>query len=292
MKPAVQKKHILFTISLVMLVPAISHAAGVFFEAPARVFAPNEEFEVSVFLDGTGTSVNAAEGTVRFPNDLLELKEVRDGNSAMNFWIQRPQAGASDSVAFSGITAGGFSGPRNPLFSMIFRAKRPGLGSIRFEESQAFQNDGLGTKLPISSAPFAVSISNSRPASTIAITTFADSDQPEAFRPYIGSDPTVFSGRYFLVFSTQDKGSGIDHYEVKEGQFGSFSPAVSPYELKDQSLSKTLYVKAVDKKGNEIVVAVGAYNPGWLYQYILIAVILMALGLFAYKKRWFPFTKK
>jgi hypothetical protein len=62
-----------------------------------------------------------------------------------------------------------------------------------------------------------------------------------------------------LVFSTQDKGSGIDYYEVKEeSQFllfrllpSKWHRAESPYLLRDQSLSSRIYVKAVDRAGNK-----------------------------------------
>jgi len=68
----------------------------------------------------------------------------------------------------------------------------------------------------------------------------------------LGCLDTPTDGKYFLVFSTQDKGSGVDHYEVREGRFGGFSEVSSPYILKYQSLDKKIFVKAIDKFGNEI----------------------------------------
>lgn len=67
------------------------------------------------------------------------------------------------------------------------------------------------------------------------------------------SDPAIFDGKYFLVFATQDKGSGISHYEVCEGGKRKCAIAESPYLLQNQKLNQKIFVKAVDKNGNEYI---------------------------------------
>jgi len=76
-----------------------------------------------------------------------------------------------------------------------------------------------------------------------------DATSPEAFRLETGRDPSLFEGKYFLSFATQDKMSGIDYYEIKEGK-RDFKKATSPYLLEDQSLGKKIIVRAYDKAGN------------------------------------------
>lgn len=76
-----------------------------------------------------------------------------------------------------------------------------------------------------------------------------DTTIPEPFELKTGKDPLVFEGKYFLSFAAQDKMSGIDYYEVKEGK-GDWKKAVSPYLLEDQSLAKKIIVRAYDKAGN------------------------------------------
>ena len=64
-----------------------------------------------------------------------------------------------------------------------------------------------------------------------------------------------------MVFATQDKKSGVDHYEVAEDKTNvgveynklNWHRAGSPYLLSDQSLGNFVYVKAVDNRGNERV---------------------------------------
>ena len=62
---------------------------------------------------------------------------------------------------------------------------------------------------------------------------------------------------YFLVFSGIDKQTGIDYYEVKEGQ-GNWKRAEFPYVLEDQTLQGIIEVRAVDKAGNE---RIAEYTP-------------------------------
>jgi len=72
---------------------------------------------------------------------------------------------------------------------------------------------------------------------------------PEPFELKTSKDPSIFEGKYFLSFATQDKMSGIDYYEIKEGK-RDFKKATSSYLLEDQSLGKKIIVRAYDKAGN------------------------------------------
>ncbi|HHE65575.1 MAG TPA: hypothetical protein ENL09_06080 [Bacteroidetes bacterium] len=94
-------------------------------------------------------------------------------------------------------------------------------------------------------------------------------------------DPNIYDGKYFIVFSTVDKQTGLDHYEILEitpeelekikkedggianffnKLFGkweeksSWKEGESPYLLADQSLGSVIKVKAIDKAGNERLV--------------------------------------
>ena len=87
-----------------------------------------------------------------------------------------------------------------------------------------------------------------------------DTIPPEAFEIELYQDPSIFGGKYFIVFSTTDKQTGIDHYEVKEGK-RKWQEAESPYLLGDQKLESIIKVKAVDKAGNERTVLIGPFRP-------------------------------
>jgi len=246
-----------------------AHAAKLFFEPSTAELGISNEFEVTLLLDTENEEINALEGKVIFPGDLLELKEIRDGNSIINFWVERPIVGLNNQIIFSGIIPGGYLGQKGLIFSVIFQSKNEGKGIIEIYEAKAFFNDGKGTqaKTEISNLQFLIS----KDVSGFEFETLKDTEPPEDFKPQVARDSTVFDGRWFLVFATQDKGMGIDHYEIlEESQRGSlqrlfqkekWQVGESPYLLKDQKLKSYIYVKAIDKAGNERIATIPPHNP-------------------------------
>ena len=138
---------------------------------------------------------------------------------------------------------------------------------VAIEAADILKNDGFGTNLPVTSFSLVLSVLPS--AGTNALLNTRDIIPPEDFVPHLVRNSDVFSNRYFLVFQTIDKQSGIDHYEVSElstgGRFATilyeWHRAESPYELRDQALSSDIHVRAVDRSGNFIVVKLPARSP-------------------------------
>jgi hypothetical protein len=282
-------KRIIFVIFLISIFPYFSHAAEVFFRGLKDDYGVAQEFLVRAMLDTGDESVNAIEGVVKFPTTLLELKEIRDGNSVINFWIEKPHMARDGEVVFSGITTGGLEGKDNFLFGLVFRPLLSGNGSLAFSYIQVLQNDGLGTQIPTSETPYLFSISSESKGAQENLAVL-DQDPPENFKPFIARDPEIFDGQYFLVFSTVDKGVGLDYYKVSESFFGSrgeYTIAESPHLLKDQSLRKHIYIKAVDKAGNVRLVKLPARNPTlWLRLDVIFSIIVLIFGFFVFKKIW------
>ena len=128
----------------------------------------------------------------------------------------------------------------------------------------------------------------------------------------MASSPSIFEGKYFLVFATQDKGSGISHYEAVEFRsrnlefkkllnkalqfitnskfqiLDSYKTAESPYVLRDQKLRSYIYVKAVDKNGNERIITLTPQNPVfWYRDYIMLGMLLSVVVVTAHLIRRF-----
>mgnify|MGYP001562259625 CR=1 FL=1 len=206
-------------------------------------------FEATISVDTQGENLNAFEGAVRFPSDLLTPLEVREGSSIVNFWIERPRASTTGNIRFSGITPGGFAG-RGTLFSVIFRTSRSGNGAIDVIDSRILRGDEDGIQARVVSVGAQVAVSS-------AITTIEsvpyeeDTDPPEPFTPAITRDQSLLGGKYVLIFATQDKKSGIDRYEVCEGDIRHCVAAESPYVLHYQNLGRNIFIKAIDRAGNE-----------------------------------------
>lgn len=268
-------------------------AAEISFDAQSHEFAQEEEFLMNVFLNTEGESINAVEGRVVFPTDLLEAGEIRDGNSTINFWVEKPRILEQGVIVFSGITPGGFSGKKELLFSIVFRAKKDGSNTIQGDAIRVLRNDGEGTEVHTQTSPFSFSISIGSDLPPREIPGVIDNELPEDFKPIITNELSYFDGKYALIFATQDKISGIDRYEVREGQWSRFSIAESPYLLKQQSLDRKIFVKAIDKAGNERVAVLNAQNSApWYQQYAILSILLiMIVILFLSKVLWPKFTK-
>lgn len=204
-------------------------------------------FVVDLLLNTENESINAIEGKLIFPPN-LHLENIETANSLINLWIEFPASESAGQIIFSGITPGGYVGEKGLVLSLLFLGNRKGQGSIEIEEAKTLRNDGEGSEalLTLSHLSFPI------PVQKISRTKIKDFNAPEIFFPEIGRHNSLFDGKWFLVFTTQDKGSGIDHYEVFEGR--QWKRARSPHLLQDQTLQSNIRVKAVDKAGNERIV--------------------------------------
>lgn len=268
----------LLMIGLVMLGLGLGQvvlAAEFRFVAPQNEFRPGDEFLVQFTVD-TEQPANAVSGVLVFPPELLTVQQVQDGNSVVNFWIERPVASQSGEISFAGMTPGGILGTNEILFSVLFRATDEGAGEVAATDLQLLLNDGKATPISTSLTPFAFSISNDVPLTGTSSPVAEDQEPPEDFVIEFASDPNLFEGRRFVVFATQDKGSGVSHYEVKEGLWGKFVTAESPYVLKNQG-EQRVAVKAVDNAGNERLVVTGDEGDALAYhrRALMGAVIVM-----------------
>ncbi len=264
----------------ITLVGVTAQAATVHFEQPDDIVQVGDVVVISILLNTEGQTINAIEAQVTYAAKELQLKEVVDGESIVNFWVQSPKEVGEGKIEFSGITPGGITGRDLNLLTLEFEAKKEGVGSMFLKHVQVLLHDGLGTPVATTIVPLSFNIVGQSTVPSLS-TDYIDTEAPEPFLPIVTTDADVFDGRFFLVFDTEDKGSGIDFYEVKEGEFGTFEKAVSPYEIKDQTLTKELFVKAVDKEGNEYVATIYPqnYEPWYQTTPIKTVILLVCLGI-------------
>ena len=212
----------------------------------------------AINIDTQGQSVNAIELHLSFDPGAVSLQNLNTGGSIVNFWIQSPAiSDQNGTLDLSGIIPGGVTTASGTIVSYLTVPIRPDvLTQFKVVSARVLLNDGKGTEAAVS----VVTIPFSATAPAIS-SPATDLLPPDSFVPQIGHDPNLFDGDYFVVFSTTDPQSGIDHYEVLEGSDTVWHVATSPYRLHDQSLSSNIYVRAVNKEGNFRVVKVPATNP-------------------------------
>jgi hypothetical protein len=253
-----------FVAILVAMASASSMAATFSFGEDEAKVKTGEIFEAAVLLDTGSETINAVEGRISFSEKSVDLEELRDGNSIVSLWIEKPHLTQPGEMFFSALFPGGYSGAQGELFVILFRAVEGGRSDVGFLTVRALLHDGRGTEGTVVTVPLRVHVSDAFPTST-RLHSGPDTFPPESFTPEISRDPSVFGNQYFIAFATTDKGIGMDHYEVMEIRDGRSASGVnqwqraeSPYLLLDQTLQSDIYVRAVDARGNFLIVKLPA----------------------------------
>ncbi len=250
---------IFFIIVLFFSVVHFSYAYQINFITPESNVGRGDEFSMPIELmsDSGDGSVNAISGDIVFDDNMFTAVRVLSANSIVSFWIDTPHI-SGNAIVFSGIMPNGYQSVTNPetknnfsgtIATIVFKAKDVGIGHIQFTDQHLYKNDGLGTEIPVKTSIASIKIIPSDVHLTLPV---IDDISPLPFTPQIVNNKNLFGGKYAVIFSTTDKQSGINHYEVKEGNL-EWTRAESPYMLLDQSLPYDVYVKAVDLNGNFVI---------------------------------------
>lgn len=241
-----------------------------------------DEVLLNIVLDSEDTVYNALEGELLIP-DNFDIKNVITGNSFISVWLENPTNFNENSVRFSGITPAGYNNKEGIVFSLVLKVKQEGEEKVSFKNVLVFRNDGLGTYDTPSVNNLSLKTRDIKEGEESYIVSVKDTTPPEEFKVTLVKDLNIFEGKYALIFSTLDKGSGLKSYDVIEGR-DVFKQVESPYLLKNQALNEKIYIKAIDFEGNETVSVFKPLNKICIgincYGYVELSVfILIAFGL-------------
>jgi hypothetical protein len=291
--------------TLVFSVPLFSQAAIISVDPPKGTYGPGDTFIAAIRIDTEGTCINAAHVELSYPVGIVRVVDISRGDSIFSLWPDEPKNDADKGViTFSGGIPGGYCGKisgdpgeSNVLAKIVFtflKADPTSANIALLPASLVYLNDGLATKaqLSLAGATYALGKQATLPSNDWLGILQSDTIPPEPFTVQVESTKGVFGGSYFAVFSTVDKQSGIDHYEIQEN--GIWKRISNPYKLTDQSLKNGVLLKAVDKAGNE---RVGEFNPSATPPRVESADIttllsIIALILFALALKWFIDRRK
>jgi len=292
-------KIIISLIFIFLFLPLVAKGAILYFEQSKGEYHLGDTFIVDLRIDTEGECINTVKAIVSFPKDLLEAKDFGTGNSILTLWLEGPKIDQKEGlISFVGGIPGGFCGPlpgepEKPnllgriIFRVVSRDVSRSLAQVAFRnDSQVLLNDGFGTpaKLTLKGAVFTILPEKAEvPKEEWQEELAKDDIPPEPFEIKISQDPNIFGGKYFIVFSTTDKQTGIDHYEVAEQRRTlrqttlNWKRAESPYLLEDQSLKSIIKVKAVDKAGNERIAEY--IPPKKPFPYWIIIPVAIGIGI-------------
>ncbi|MDD5043775.1 MAG: cohesin domain-containing protein [Patescibacteria group bacterium] len=132
-------------------------ASGIFSSAQAATLSltpvsseigVGEKMTVELRIDSEGVGFNAAQATIRFPKDTLEVTALNKTESALSFWLEEPQFSNSEgAISFTGGTPFGVSGGAVGILKIEFRAKGTGSGTLSFTEAAITASDGSGANI-------------------------------------------------------------------------------------------------------------------------------------------------
>lgn len=254
-----------------------SATVSVFLDPPNISANPRDTFVVNIRIDTGGECVNAIDGKIKFDNTVLKAVDFGRGQSLISLWLAPPKIDQSAGViSFAGGIPGGYCGRiagdpglTNILGKIVFSPTDTAITTTHIgmtDDSEILLNDGLGTKAQAEYKGADVIIGTGTDTKNDWLADIrSDTTAPEPFIIELDREALAYDGKYFIAWSTTDKQSGIDHYEVLETdpwKFGFFNflngekrafwtRAESPYILLDQNLRSKILVKAVDKIGNE-----------------------------------------
>jgi hypothetical protein len=280
-------KKIFILIALFWSLPFLSKASEIEINTTSSNYDLKDVFVVDFFLDTRSESINALSGVIEV-DQKLSIVDVFDADSVVNFWVDK--SFSNNNFSFAGIIPGGFRGTGGKIFSLVVKAEESGESLIIVRNSSVFLNDGLGTEYNVPSKDKVFYISSSLGKNTKAFDDFSfDKNPPESFRPEVSRSDSLFDGKWFLVFDTEDKDSGISHYLLKESKwkiqmfFKRWAIVESPYLLADQNRTSLISIKAVDKAGNETIVHLDSQNKkSTISTFIFISGIILILLVFGF----------
>jgi hypothetical protein len=268
------------------LFPAATFAAKLYLEPSEEEYHQGDVFIEEIRLNTQGEYINTVEIDLSFPKDILEVKDLSRGNSILSLWIKEPSfSNQEGKISFIGGIPAGYQGWDGLLAKIIFKVSDTPLTSevarIKFlDTSQLLLNDGFGTPADLETEQAVLTIlpkESEISEDEWKMELEKDKIPPEPFEAEIHQDMSIFEGKYFLIFSTTDKQTGIDYYEIKEGG-KDWEKGKSPYLLEDQTLRSIIKVRAVDKAGNERVVWIKplkeAKEPFAYWSVILILAVI------------------
>ena len=272
--PNFELKILVFCLFFLVL-PAFTFGAVLYLDPKEGEYGLGDHFGIKIRIDPEGECINTISVDLSFPNDILIFEGADFGDSIVTIWVERPSSldtkkiNETGKISLSGGIPGGYCGriPGDPGMTNV-------IGEIRFfvpsmvvgeatektaeikilNTSQVFLNDGRGTlaRLTLQDSKIKILPTSGKGLNEWREKLLNDTTPPEPFEIQIQRDPAIFDGKYFIVFYTTDKETGVDYYMVKEGE-REWKIAKSPYLLENQSLDEEVKVKAVDRAGNETV---------------------------------------
>lgn len=123
-------------------------AATLSLSSNADVLHIGDTVEVLVKIDTEGAGINAIQGTLQYPKDILQATQVDKADSVFNFWLQEPSfSNDTGRVTFAGGSTVGSVGKSLQVLKIIFTVKGTGRAELAITDAAITASDGSGTNV-------------------------------------------------------------------------------------------------------------------------------------------------
>ncbi len=279
-------KFFLYISALIIIAwPMYSQAAYVYPVAEKNNVVVEDKFLVTVRLNTQGKTINTLEGLVGVysPNGPVYIHELSVAGSDFTLWPSKPSLATgkeSSSISFTGGVPNGINAQNALVFTIALTAENPGEIYVVPVSLTGYLNDGKGSPLSVNGNQLKMYISKADrpPHDDWQEVVQKDTEPPLPFTISLGQDSSVFDNKKFISFITTDSDSGIDHYEVTEGNRQPVRSGTT-YILQDQNLEQKITVVAYDKAGNSqsATLVTTSQNVGLFGKILVVGIILILL---------------
>ncbi len=151
---------VLFAGALFFAGASAASAATLFLSPPTVTAGPSQSFTIDVKVDSAGVGFNAAQATIRFPKDLLQVSSLSRTDSSFSFWLEEPHFSNDQGViSFIGGSPYGVSGAAIQVIRITFAPKGTGTGAITVTDAAITASDGSGTNILSTTTNASVTVS-------------------------------------------------------------------------------------------------------------------------------------
>ncbi len=282
----------LFTFGVILSIgiPSAVRAATVSILADYATIGVGDTILVSIALDTDGKAPNTVQGSVQLqdPQSAILLKDFTLADSAFPNWLKTPSLDDAQLISFIGGRPGGVNDETALIFKMVVEAQKEGKVVFTPENFRAFENDGKATAFPVDGKSFTLTIGPRGTEKNQWLEIISkDIAPPQNLEVVIGQDQFAFEGKKFLSISAVDDESGIDHFEVAEGNLPAIRSG-NTYVLQDQDESSKIRVLAYDKAGNKSEVLLTPQTATarlWIWATLGLVTAVFIYGLFRYVRK-------
>ncbi len=127
--------------------PAKTAGATLYLSPSSGTKTIGATFSVGVKVNSGGEVINAAEGSISYDTNLLDVVSVSKGGSIFPFWTAEPGASGGIIRFGGGLPPPAYNGSAGHIIGITFKAKRAGEARVSFTSGAVLANDGKGTNI-------------------------------------------------------------------------------------------------------------------------------------------------